>query len=120
MRLERPSGRAPLLLAVLPIWRLDMASAGLPAPRVAVFVTESDTTGTIDRIAVADTFRLTRRESDVAVLLAAGCDPRDIATRLGLGLSTVPSHLKRVFHKTDMHSQTALVALIRGFSAPSN
>jgi DNA-binding CsgD family transcriptional regulator len=118
MRLERPSGRAPLLLAVLPIWRLDLAIAGLPSPRVAVFVTEPDAACAIDRSALADTFRLTRREADVSLLLADGCDLLDIAARLGLGLATVRSHLKRVFHKTDVHSQTALVALVRGFVAP--
>jgi DNA-binding CsgD family transcriptional regulator len=118
LRLERPSGRAPLLLAILPVWRLDLASGGLPAPRAAVFVTESDAAGTIDRNAVADTFRLTRREAEVAVLLATGSDLRDIAAQLGLGLSTVRTHLKRVFHKTDVRSQTALMALIRGFVAP--
>jgi DNA-binding CsgD family transcriptional regulator len=116
--LARPSGRAPLLLAILPIWRLDVAIAGLPAPRVAVFVTEPDAPCAIDRSAVADTFRLTRREADVALLLAAGCDLPDIAARLGLGLSTVRSHLKRVFYKTDVHSQGALAALVRGFVAP--
>jgi DNA-binding CsgD family transcriptional regulator len=50
--------------------------------------------------------------------LAEGCDPADIAARLGLGYSTVRTHLKRVFHKTDVHSQTALMALVRGFVAP--
>jgi DNA-binding CsgD family transcriptional regulator len=30
----------------------------------------------------------------------------------------VRTHLKRVFHKTNVHSQTALVALIRGFVTP--
>jgi DNA-binding CsgD family transcriptional regulator len=118
LRLDRPSGRAPLLLAILPIWRLDVAIAGLPSPRVAVFVTEPDAPCAIDRSAVADTFRLTRREADVALLLAAGCDLPDIAARLGLGLSTVRSHLKRVFYKTDVHSQGALAALVRGFVAP--
>jgi len=118
LRLERPSGRAPLLLTILPIWRLDLAAGGLPAPRAAVFVTEADTPRAIDRSAVADTFRLTRREAEVALLLAAGCDLADIAARLGLGINTVRTHLKRVFHKTDVHSQTALMALIRGFAAP--
>jgi DNA-binding CsgD family transcriptional regulator len=119
LRLDRPSGRPPLLLAVLPIWRIDEGIAGLPAPRVAVFVDESDVSGTIDRSAVTDTFRLTRREADVALLLAAGHDLLGVAAQLGLGHSTVRSHLKRVFDKTDVHSQAALLALLRAFVVKS-
>jgi DNA-binding CsgD family transcriptional regulator len=120
LRLERPSGRAPLLLTVLPLGRLDLAIAGTGAPSVGVFVTEADAAGSIDRSAVADTFRLTQREADVALMLAAGHDLAEIATRLDVGLSTVRSHLKHLFNKTDAHSQAALVALIRGFVAPVN
>jgi DNA-binding CsgD family transcriptional regulator len=118
LRLPRPSGRAPLLLAVAPIWRLDRSIAGVPSARVAVFISESDVSGAIDRTAVADTFRLTQREADVALLLAAGHDLIGVAAELGLTHSTVRSHLKRVFDKTDVHSQAALFALLRGFVAP--
>jgi DNA-binding CsgD family transcriptional regulator len=120
LRLDRPSGRAPLLLAVAPIWRLDRSIAGLPSARVAVFITESDVSGAIDRTAVTDTFRLTQREADVALLLASGHDLIGVAAELGLTHSTVRSHLKRVFDKTDVHSQAALLALLRGFVAPSS
>jgi DNA-binding CsgD family transcriptional regulator len=120
LRLERPSGRAPLLLTVLPLGRLDLAIAGTGAPSVGVFVTEADAAGTIDRSAVADTFRLTQREADVALMLAAGHDLGEIATRLDVGLSTVRSHLKHLFNKTDAHNQAALVALLRGFVTPVN
>ena len=84
-----------------------------------MFITEADVSGAIDRTAVADTFRLTQREADVALLLAAGHDLIGVAAQLGLSHSTVRSHLKRVFDKTDVHSQAALLALLRGFVAPS-
>jgi len=49
------------------------------------------------------------------------CNRRGYNGLLGQALShsTVRSHLKRVFDKTDVHSQAALLALLRGFVAPS-
>jgi DNA-binding CsgD family transcriptional regulator len=58
---------------------------------------------------------LTRRESEIAVLLAEGLDLKTIALRLGAGRGTVREHLKHVFEKTGARSQVALVALLRGF-----
>jgi DNA-binding CsgD family transcriptional regulator len=85
-------------------------------PHVAIFITEPDAAPTIDRPAVAEAFKLTPRETDVAVLLAGGFGPDEIAIRLKLGIGTVRHHLKRVFDKSGTHSQAALVALIRGFA----
>jgi DNA-binding CsgD family transcriptional regulator len=115
IRLERPSHRLPLLLTVLPIWRFGGAVPGVGSARVAVFITAPDAPLPIDRIMFADTFHLTRRESEIAVLLADGFDLETIASRLGLGRRTVRDHLQHVFEKTGMRSQPALVALLRGF-----
>jgi len=115
IRLDRPSQRLPLLLSVLPIGRLGAVVPGAGAPRVAIFITEPDAPPPIDRLAVAEAFRLTRRESEIAVLLADGLDTATIASRLGTSLATVRDHLKHVFEKTGVRSQVALVALLRGF-----
>jgi DNA-binding CsgD family transcriptional regulator len=115
LRLERPSGRAPLLLTVLPIWRLDIELPGVTAARVAIMISEADVPPAIDRVAFADTYRLTTRESEVAVLIADGHDAQAIASQLGLGTATVRYHVKNVFEKTGVRSQAALVALLRGF-----
>jgi DNA-binding CsgD family transcriptional regulator len=116
LRLNRPSHRLPLLVTVLPIWRLGVMAPGIGTPRVALFITEPDAPPEIARSMIADTFRLTGRETDLAVLLADGLDLETIAARLGLGRSTVRVHLKHVFDKTGVRSQPALVALLRGFS----
>ena len=115
IRLERPSRRLPLLLTVLPIWRFGAAVPGVGSARVAVFITAPDAPLPIDRIMFAETFRLTQRESEIAVLLADGFDLETIASRLGLGRRTVRDHLQHVFEKTGARSQPALVALLRGF-----
>jgi DNA-binding CsgD family transcriptional regulator len=54
----------------------------------------------------------------VVALLAAGLSPAEIAAKLEIGLGKVRNYLKSAFHKTDTHSQAALVALARGFAAP--
>lgn len=115
LRLDRPSRRLPLLLTVFPIWRLDAAGPSAATARVAVFVAEPDAPLSIDRTIVAETFGLTRRESEIAVLLANGTSRDMIATQLALGRGTVREHLRHVFAKTGVRSQPALVALLRGF-----
>jgi DNA-binding CsgD family transcriptional regulator len=119
LRLPRPS-RPPLLLNVLPVWRLGIELPGVAAPRVAVVIGEADAPAPIDRVAFADTYRLTTRECEIAVLLGDGLDLQSIALRLGIGIGTVRHHLKHVFEKTGARHQVALVALLRGFAAPTN
>lgn len=118
IRLDRPSHRAPLLLTLLPIFRLDVAMPGARAPRVAIFIKEVDAPPAVDAPALAEMFHLTRRECEVAALLASGRDLAQIASALGIGLGTVRHHLKRVFQKTGLNSQPKLVALLRGFLDP--
>ena len=112
LRLQRPSRRPALRVTLTPAWRLDPDGAG----SVAVLVTEPDAPSPIDKEALADSFHLTRREADVACLLASGADIPAIAAALDLGIGTVRSHLKQVFRKTGTASQAALVALARDFS----
>jgi DNA-binding CsgD family transcriptional regulator len=114
--LERSSHRPPLLLSLLPLAHLGASVPGARTPRIAIFITEPDAPAAVDRIALADVYRLTGRESDVAMLLADGFTLDTIAVRLGIGRGTVRSHLSRLFDKTGARSQTALVALVRGFA----
>lgn len=112
LRLQRPSRRPDLRVTLAPAWRLDPDGAG----SVAVLVSEPDVPPAIDKEALADSFRLTRREADVACLLVGGADIAAIAATLDLGIGTVRSHLKHVFRKTGTANQAALVALARDFS----
>lgn len=112
--LERPSLRGPLHLRLLPIWRLGAETFGAHA--VAIFIDEPSAPTTVDRTAIADVFRLTLREAEIAALLGEGRNLSEIATELGLAIGTVRNHLKRVFDKTGTHSQAALVALVSRFA----
>jgi DNA-binding CsgD family transcriptional regulator len=53
---------------------------------------------------------LTGRESDVARLVAAGYTDKDVARTLGIGLSTVRTHLRRVMAKKGVANRASLAA----------
>jgi DNA-binding CsgD family transcriptional regulator len=113
LRLDRPSLRPPLMLTLVPIARLGGGTISGGSPGVAIFLQALATPVRIDRSAVADAFRLTRREAEIAAMIGEGNDLERIASALELNVSTVRSHLKRVFGKTDTHRQSALASLIR-------
>jgi DNA-binding CsgD family transcriptional regulator/PAS domain-containing protein len=113
--LARPSGRAALVVDALPLSRIDAEVPGAATPRVALFIAEPDAAPGIDRETIGDVFGLTRREAEVAALLADGMELAAIARMLDLSPGTVRNHLKRAFEKTGTHSQAALVALLRGY-----
>lgn len=117
IRLARPSHRAPLLLTVLPVWRLGALVPGAGAPRVAIFIRETDAPIAIDSALLREAFNLTPRECDVATRLAGGLDLDRTAAELRIGRGTVRSHLMQIYEKTGAHSQAALVALLVRFMA---
>jgi DNA-binding CsgD family transcriptional regulator/PAS domain-containing protein len=113
LRLSRRSGRPPLMLRIVSASKLALGSASPGS--LAVFVGEPDAAPPIDREAIADAFGLTRREAEIAALLADGASPAAIAGKLDLGVASVRVYLTRIFSKTGARSQAALVATIRGF-----
>jgi DNA-binding NarL/FixJ family response regulator len=57
---------------------------------------------------------LTRRERDVAILLARGLSNRQIADKLVISPATVRVHVEHIFVKLGVHSRTQLAAWIAG------
>jgi DNA-binding NarL/FixJ family response regulator len=57
---------------------------------------------------------LTARESQVAIALATGLAPKQIAPLLGITLPTVQKHLEHIFSKLGVHSQVAAAITIAG------
>lgn len=72
----------------------EMAAAGLFVPTAAPAV------------------QLTRRESQIAALAAAGLSSKEIAERLTLSVRTVDSHLSRIFAKAGVRSRRELAAAL--------
>jgi DNA-binding CsgD family transcriptional regulator len=111
--LSRQSRRPPLIVRAAALGHLGF---WMPKSRsVALFVSVPDEPLPIDREALAEAFGLTRREVQVAALLAAGADLAAIAGALGVELASVRAYLKCIFQKTGAHTQAALVAMLRGF-----
>ena len=56
---------------------------------------------------------LSERERQIVAHLAAGLRVAGVAHELGLAEHTVRNHLKHVFSKLDVHSQSELIELVR-------
>ncbi|WP_174285305.1 helix-turn-helix transcriptional regulator [Sphingomonas bacterium] len=66
---------------------------------------------------VAQAFDLTSAETKLANLLVNGGGLRVAAEKLGVSISTVRTHLKAIFGKTNTHSQAELVASLATFQS---
>lgn len=105
---------------------------GLPLDRLAEFAAESTDLGpvTIDYRSVEDLgfpmvvlhgqppsakpkLELTRREIEVARLIADGLSNKEIAQRLGISLLTVKDHVHRILERTGLPNRAAIAAAIR-------
>ncbi|SVB46013.1 uncharacterized protein METZ01_LOCUS198867 [marine metagenome] len=51
---------------------------------------------------------LSRREVEILELVSSGLGNQDIAMRLGITSSTVKTHLRNIFLKTDQHTRANL------------
>ena len=111
LRLERPSGRAPLLVDVLPLpgpprW------APTQRPVCAVFVTDPDAAPRTAGQMLRQLFGLTAAEARVALALGSGEGLAGLSERLGTGVATTRTHLAAALGKTDLHRQAELVRLV--------
>lgn len=68
--------------------------------------------------AVAALFDLTPAEARVLELIGAGRSGPEVALALGVALTTVRTHVLRLFEKTGTHRQAELVALLESFAVP--
>ncbi len=67
----------------------------------------------VRRAGLAARYGLTLREVEVAGLLADGASNSDIAAILGIGVSTVKTHVRRCFDKLGLKSRAALISFLR-------
>jgi DNA-binding CsgD family transcriptional regulator len=109
----RRSDGEELVLHVLPLG----AAAPLPAA-AAVFVAPAIHPPPAPLAALAALFDLTPTETRVLELIGAGRTNAETAAALGVALSTVRTHLLRLFEKTGTRRQADLVALLASFALP--
>lgn len=63
-------------------------------------------------------FDLTPTETRVLELIGAGRSNAEIATALGVAVSTVHTHVLKTFSKTGVHRRSELTGLLAAFSPP--
>jgi non-specific serine/threonine protein kinase len=56
---------------------------------------------------------LTRREREIAELVASGLSNRDIATRLFISKRTVDAHVEHIFSKLEISSRVQLTVMLQ-------
>ncbi len=61
---------------------------------------------------------LTKREQEIAGLVAGGLSNRAIADRLVISRRTVDGHVERILDKLGVHSRTQVVSWLHGHEAP--
>jgi DNA-binding CsgD family transcriptional regulator len=66
----------------------------------------------VERAMLRDTFALTDREADVAILLREGLSPAEMARELQIQIGTLRDHVKKLFDKSGTRRQAELVALL--------
>lgn len=109
--IERLDGRRALL--AMPIALRDHQLDGLPGARILVLLADLEPKGPIAGASrLQQMFRLTARESELALHLSTGASPEDAATRMSLTVATTRHMLKAIFAKTNTNRQSQLVALL--------
>ena len=104
--------RASFRLLVVPV--LGQAQDVFQATAAVVSVLDANRSTRLDdgtAELLARSGDLTRREIEVARIVAEGDSPREVAERIGISIETARLHLKAAFRKLGVHSQTELALL---------
>lgn len=78
----------------------------------AMYFSDPDRTHPIDADQLSAIYGLTPAESQVAISIANGINPDEIAIMNNVAISTIRSHLKAIYHKLGINSQIELVKAI--------
>jgi DNA-binding CsgD family transcriptional regulator/PAS domain-containing protein len=97
--------------------RQHLSNSANPAV-FAVFVQNPEIAPPIPGQAFAQLYSLTPGELRIALAMAPGLSPQEAADILGLSISTVKSHLQRIFEKTGSSKQADVMQLMMRASAP--
>ncbi len=85
-----------------------------------ILVTFDDQPTRDQRLATArNVFGLSNAQFRLAAIIVAGHDLPQAADHMGISVNTARTHLQRMFDKTHVHSQTALVRVLLSAAAPA-
>ena len=111
LAIHRPSRKRHLNVLVAPFTSPALI-ATVERPTVVVIIGNPDSTPELPVQNLRRLYGLTRREADVAVLMATGADTATCSERLGITGDTVRGYLKRIYSKTGTSRQAELVHLL--------
>jgi DNA-binding CsgD family transcriptional regulator len=95
-----------------------LSNADEAAPVIALFITRIGEGGTYGISALAESFGLSKAETRVLEQLIEAQTPSGVAARLNISVSTVKSHMRKIFQKTGTSRQTDLLRLVERFRVP--
>jgi DNA-binding CsgD family transcriptional regulator len=108
----------PGIFHVLPLSQGELRASMEPRAIAAVFISLSNAPRQFPLDALTALYDLTPAESRVFAALANGMTKAEAADSLGVQVSTVHTHLMRIFTKTGTSRQTDLIRLVHSLSAP--
>lgn len=111
LTLSRPSGRQPLILLVRPL-RACTPSCLEACGRAMVLINDLEWPASGCGHLLRQTFGLTLAEAEVAASLMDGHEPRQIAERRGVRVSTIRTQIRNILAKCRVGRQIDLVKLI--------
>lgn len=103
-------GLRPYVIRVIPTRAAELN--GMASPTALVVIVDPEQEPVADADALRRLYGLTKTEAAVALHILDGTGVVPIAEQLSISVSTVRTHLKHVFHKTDTHRQAELVRLL--------
>ncbi len=109
--------RPPAVAYVLPLTEGSARAAFRPAC-AAVFISTTTSASPLPEAVLITLFDLTPAEARVLLLIGGGTSASKCAMMLGIGESTVKTHLSRIFAKTGTSRQADLVKLISDIGTP--
>jgi len=110
---ERPSGKRPYVVHVLPLQRsVHPAGPAMTNPAAMIVIIDPELEPRPPVPLLRRLYRLTQAEAEVAVRIARGADVRHIAEELRVSVPTVRTHLQHLYDKTDTHRQAELIRLL--------
>jgi len=111
LAVPRGKGLQNLSVVVAPMPAVPVTWTGVD-PRWLVFIYDPESRVAPTAEIISRDLGLSEREAEIAALLAVGCDVSHISRRLGITLHTARSHLKHIFDKTGVRSQSDLIRRI--------
>lgn len=114
LALPRPSGCRDLLLLACPL--IDGGPLLDPdfreGPAIAVFISDPEHRPHVREEILSGLFDLTPTEAQIALALATGQRPDEVAASFGVSPTTTAFHMRNLFRKTHTSRQADLIALV--------